>query len=258
MPSAVADESGSVSHAERVMGTVVSFFVLAGALSTSDTLAAIDDACGVLHRVDTTFSTWIERSPMSRYRSGEIALDEAPEELVEVLGRCEVARGLSGGWFDPWAMPGGVDPTGLVKGWAVDRCIDLLQRRGAGAALINAGGDVGVFGEPSPGQPWRVGIRHPWRTDALARVIETRVAVATSGNYERGPHLVNPFNGEPTCSVASATVTGPSLSLADALATAAAVAGPVALDIVAAIDGYDLYLIGSDGSELASDGFCLS
>jgi thiamine biosynthesis lipoprotein len=233
------------------MGTVVSFSVLAG---SEHALEAIDEACGLLHALDSTFSTWLQHSPMSRYRSGQIAIDEAPEELACVLACCERARELSRGWFDPWAMPGGVDPTGLVKGWAVERCLDLLQARGISAALINAGGDVGVLGAPSPGQPWRVGIRHPWREDALARVILTEVAVATSGHYERGFQLIDPFSGELSCSVASATVTGPSLALADALATAAAVAGPVALEIVAGIEGYEAYLILPDGTELVSDG----
>ncbi len=236
------------------MGTVVSFSVLAGSPSSEHALGVIDEACGLLHELDSTFSTWIEHSPMSRYRSGEIALADAPGELAEVLACCEHARALSRGWFDPWAMPGGVDPTGLVKGWAVERCLDLFRHRGITAALINAGGDVGVLGEPSPGQPWRLGIRHPWREDALARVILSQVAVATSGHYERGFQLIDPFSGELSCYVASATVTGPSLALADALATAAAVAGPAALEIVTAIDGYEAYLILLDGTELLSEG----
>ena len=59
---------------------------------------------------------------------GEIGLEEAPPEVAEVLELCRRAREASDGWFDPWAMPGGVDPTGLVKGWAVERALDELKR----------------------------------------------------------------------------------------------------------------------------------
>lgn len=246
------------TRSEPVMGTVVSLSVLGGSVPAERALAAIDDACALLHQTDSTFSTWLDHSPMNRYRLGKLSLQEAPAELAEVLGLCDHARQLSRGWFDPWAMPGGVDPTGLVKGWAVERCLDLLRRRGITAALINAGGDVGVLGEPTPGCPWQIGIRHPWREDALARIIPASGAVATSGHYERGPHLIDPFSGEPSCVVASATVTGPSIALADALATAAAVAGPVALEFVTGVAGYDVYLILGDGTELASEGLRLN
>lgn len=246
----------TVTHAEPVMGTVVSFCLPGGDISREAASEAIEVACTLLHQLDAIFSTWIVHSPMNRYRSGQITLDKAPPAIAEVLTRCEVARELSKGWFDPWAMPGGVDPTGLVKGWAVERCLDVLRSAGLRDALVNAGGDVGVMGEASPGQPWQIGIRHPWRADSLARVIPTRVGVATSGPYERGFHLVNPFTTKQAHPgpVASATVTGPSLALADALATAAAVAGRAAVEFVSDIDGYELYLIGADGSEVSTAG----
>jgi len=186
---------------------------------------------------------------VSRYRRGEAELAGLPAEVAEVLADCQAARQASGGWFDPWAMPGGFDPTGLVKGWAVDRALAILRRAGLPAAMINGGGDLAVFGRPGPGQHWRAGIRHPWRADALAGVVEVTAAMATSGSYERGPHLIDPATGEPACRAASATVTGPRLALADALATAVAVGGDGALAAVTAAPGYAAYLIRPDGSE---------
>jgi FAD:protein FMN transferase len=236
------------------MGTVVSFAVLAGELPAAEVRAAVESACAGLHHADAVFSTWDAGSPVSRLRRGEATLGAMPPEVAEVLDLCELAKTASRGWFDPWAMPGGLDPTGLVKGWAVERAAEVLRRAGAPAALVNGGGDLTAFGSPEPGQPWRAGIRHPWRADALACIIAVRAAVATSASYERGGHLIDPFTGQPATGVASATVTGPSLAMADALATALAVGGDDALPVIGAVEGYEGYLIRADGSEADTGG----
>lgn len=243
-----------VAHAEEVMGTVVSFRVVpTGAVPADRVPEVLRAACDVLHRADAVFSTWDPRSPVSRLRRGESSLAAMPGEVHEVLELCRIATERSGGWFDPWAMPGGVDPTGLVKGWAVERALEVLVARGVESALVNAGGDLVAAGRPAPGAPWRAGVRHPWRADALACVVRLERAVATSGSYERGPHLVNPRTGRPSSSAASATVAGPSLALADALATALAVGGDDVLARLDALDGYEAYLVRADGSEAWTD-----
>lgn len=242
-----------LTHAEHVMGTVVSFAVRP-APAHPDPGAAIRVACARLHQADAVFSTWNPDTPLSRLRRGDMPEADGPRSLAEVRAACQAAREASDGWFDPWAMPGGYDPTGLVKGWAVDRALGALRRAGLPAALVNGGGDLAAFGGPAPGEPWRAGIRHPWRPDALATVLEVRGAVATSGSYERGAHLVDPHTGRPACRAASATVTGPSLALADALATALAVGGDAVLAAVAGLPGYAGYLIRLDGTETWTSG----
>jgi FAD:protein FMN transferase len=246
------------THAEPVMGTVFSFTAVHGDLPPDAVRAALAAACRILHDCDARFSTWDPASPVSRFRRGEAALGEMPPEFAEVLRECRAAKEASGGWFDPWAMPGGFDPTGLVKGWATERALEQLRSAGLPGALINGGGDVAVFGSPPDGQRWRVGIRHPWRADALACVIEVDAAVATSGPYERGAHLIDPATGRPASRAASATVTGPSLAVADALATGVAVGGDEALAVVAGLDGYAAYLIRPDGSETDTGGIAFT
>jgi thiamine biosynthesis lipoprotein len=243
-----------LAHAEKAMGTVFSITVVTQGRPVAEFRAAIAAACEVLHRADAVFSTWDPASPVSRLRRGETTVAELPAEVAEVLAECRAAKAASGGWFDPWAMPGGVDPTGLVKGWAVERALSVMRKEGIGGALVNGGGDVAAFGSPAPGERWRAGIRHPWRADALAAVVAVDAAVATSGCYERGPHLIDPATGRPRSGAASATVTGPRLALADALATAVAVGGDEALAAVAALDGYEGYLIRPDGSEADTGG----
>ena len=248
----------AVAHAEPVMGTVVSLVVFPGRRPICDPGEAINSACARLHEIDRIFSTWNPESPMSRLRTGSCSLDEVPAEIPQVLDLCREMKLLSGGLFDPWAMPGGVDPTGLVKGWAIDMALETLRAGGAAAAIVNGGGDVAMFGRPPDGRSFRIGIRHPWRPGSLACVLEIESAVATSGRYERGPHLIDPRDQSRPSHVASATVTGPCLAVADALATALAVGGDEVFDRVDALEGYDAYLVGSDGSERATSGIVFS
>lgn len=237
------------------MGTVVAFDVRPGGAARDRVYLALAEARAVLHRVDAVFSTWKPDSPLSRLRRGEIALADAPPEVGEVLQRCSLARDWSGGWFDPWAMPGGVDPTGLVKGWAAGRALQVLVAAGVGAAMVSAGGDVALFGEPEPGRRWRIGVQNPFDRGTVVAVAEPASAIATSGSYERGLHVIDPHTGRPASAVASATVTGPDIDLADALATALVAGGTEALVGIPAREGYEALLIGHDGSFERTPGF---
>jgi thiamine biosynthesis lipoprotein len=166
-----------------------------------------------LRWVDATFSTYRADSEISRLDRGELAPADAHPLVCEVLARCEALRRETGGYFDVRAG-GALDPSAYVKGWAVQRAAD---RAGGRRFLIDAGGDVVLRGGP-----WRVGIRHPIERDKLAAVIAvTDGAVATSGTYERGPHILDPFTGRPATGLSSVTVIGRDLGTVDAYATAA-------------------------------------
>jgi FAD:protein FMN transferase len=248
------DRPSLLTHAETAMGTVFSITMVPGGLPGPELRSALEATCATLHHADAILSTWDPQSPVSRFRRGEAGLGGLPPEVAQVVAECHAARQASGGWFDPWAMPGGFDPTGLAKGWAVDRALDVLRRSGMAGAMVNGGGDLAAFGAPAPGRRWRAGIRHPWSAAALAGIIEVEAAVATSGSYERGAHLIDPATGLASGRAASATVTGPSLALADALATAVAVGGDEALAVVGQVGGYAAYLIRPDGSETGTGG----
>jgi len=245
-----------VHRLEQVMGTVVVIDVYTGGEPfAADAYRRLARARAVLHRADAVFSTWKADSPVSRLRRGEIGLDEVPVDVRDVLELCATARDLSRGWFDPWAMPGGVDPTGYVKGWAAHRALLALAGPGVTGALVNAAGDVACHGNPAPGEPWRIGVADPASPTQLAAVVEVTGAIATSGTYERGAHLVDPRSGTPAARAASATIVGPDLGLADALATALAVAGPHGLEFVEAVDGYGGLTISADGAWHATPDF---
>ena len=230
------------------MGTMVSFDVRIGDANLNAAHLALARACARLDHADAVFSTWKPDSPMSLLRKNAISLDEAPPGVAKVLELCVRARDLSGGWFDPWTMPGGIDPTGLVKGWAAEQALDELRAAGVRAAIVNAGGDVATFGGPEPGLPWRIGVRDPWAIDRVACVLESPGAIATSGCYERGSHVIDPRTGRRETRCKSATVAGPELWLADALATGLLVAGEAGLALIEAVEGYEGYVISKNGS----------
>ncbi len=233
-------------HEEEVMGTVVTIDLF-GESPVEKVAHLVESACDVLHDVDHVFSTWRPDSPISRLRRGELPVEATPAAVGEVLRRCAHARTLSSGWFDPWAMPGGVDPTGYVKGWAAQRAVSRLSAPGVGGAIVYAAGDIATSGRPEPGAPFRVAIVDPFDPARLACVVELELdgAIATSGTYERGAHLIDPRSGRPAAAVASASVCGPDLGLADALATAVAVSG--SLDLLDGLDGYEALVVGWDG-----------
>jgi thiamine biosynthesis lipoprotein len=232
------------------MGTAVTIDVYTDAgVSAADVTPQLNRARAVLHNVDKVFSTWEEHSPITRLRRGEITVEEAPPEVAEVLRLCATARELSGGWFDPWAMPGGFDPTGYVKGWAAQRALAALVSPGVSGAIVNAAGDIASFGGRAGANSFRFGIVDPLSPENLACIVELTDALATSGTYERGEHLIDPHSGMASARVASASVSGPDLGLADALATAVAVAGGEGLARVEELGGYEAMVITFDGTK---------
>lgn len=210
---------------------------------------AAEAVFGWLRRVDALFSTYRPESEIRRLDRGELALADADPLVREVLARCERLRGLTGGYFDARAE-GRLDPSGLVKGWAVDQAAALLDASGEARFCISAGGDLVARG----GQ-WRVGIRHPRRRRRLAAALTVDdAAVATSGAYERGAHVIDPHTRRPARGALSVTVVGPDLATADAYATAAFAMGAAGAAWTAGLDGYEAMTVIGD-RVLSTPGF---
>ncbi|MFE2356442.1 FAD:protein FMN transferase [Streptomyces parvulus] len=205
------------------MGTVFSFDVRGG--EPAAVRAALDEAVAGLRRADEVFSTYREDSQVSRLARDEVAVEECAPEVAEVLGLAAEAERVSEGWFST-RYRGRLDPTGIVKGWAVERAARRLAAAGATGVSLNGGGDVQVLGTPGSGRPWRVGVSDPLRPGGLAAVVSAagaaELAVATSGSAERGAHVVDPRTGRSAVTdLLSVTVVAPRLTWADCWATAA-------------------------------------
>ena len=204
-----------------------------------------------LRFVDETFSTYRLDSDISRLNRGEITLAEAHVSVQSVLRRCESLRRSTRGYFDVAApiasLGGGVDPSGFVKGWAVEGAGRLLSRAGASSWCVNAGGDICLSGAPAGCDCWRVGIQHPVERLAVAAVLGLRAgAVATSGTYERGNHILDPHTRRAPEGVLSVTIVGHDLAVADAYATAAFAMGRAGAEWAATRPGFGAIVIFDD------------
>jgi thiamine biosynthesis lipoprotein len=247
-----ADERAGMLRVEHVMGMPISLD-LADDLPL-DELERLADLCfDWLREVDARFSTYKLDSEISRLARGELRAEECSPDVTLVLERCADMWRSTDGYFDAYAT-GSLDPSGLVKGWAVQVASERLTAAGSASHCLNAGGDIMLRGGPRPGEPWRVGIRHPFQPMSVAWVLAiTDGAVATSGTYERGPHVINPRTGQPARELCSVTLVGPDLVIADAYATAALAMGEPGIDWLAAVVGYESAVVTEDGRAFRSD-----
>jgi len=211
-----------VRHAEEVMGTVISIDV-----PDHTNLDLIKNACDWFHHVERLFSVFEETSEISRIGRGEMSVDSSDPTVRYVLTKCdELWVQTEGAFRHRNRTPDRpIDPSGYVKGWSVERALLDLQLAGVERACIGAGGDIaGYVGEGD--SPWKVGIRNPEDPDGVAAILKlTNGGVATSGEYERGPHIQSsaPKTDQGTIAEApltSISVVGPDLGTCDALATA--------------------------------------
>ena len=205
---------------EQVMGMPISVLARGDGAQSSHAADAVSCVMAELRAVDGRFSLYQEGSELSRLARGELALDACHPEVRDVLLMCEEATRLTRGLFDPVTPDGTWDPSGLVKGWAVERAARHLAAVSELDWCLNGGGDVVVL-TPS-GEPFGVGVQDPRDGQAVLTVLATTTgAVATSGTAARGAHLYDPRTGGPSCSpLLSVTVAGPSLRVADVLAAA--------------------------------------
>lgn len=241
---------GSV-HVEHVMGTAFSLAVR----DPGDWQEAFADVAAWLHRVDAVFSTYKPDSDISRIRTGELPVADADPLVHEVLQLCRDYQARTDGYFTA-DLPGGLDPSGLVKGWAIERASALLAAHGTSNHAVNGGGDVQTAGEAAPGQPWRVGISDPHhRSELLTAVSGRDLAVATSGTSERGAHIVDARTGRPAHGLASVTVVGPSIESADVYATAAVAMGSPAMTWLDGLPGHHALFVFEDGAVARTSDF---
>jgi FAD:protein FMN transferase len=224
------------------MGTTVSIDVRDEGVPA----AALDAAVQTLRELEARFTTYCDDSEIKRIERGELQLADAHPDVREVLAACAVLRAESNGAFDAW-RDGCLDPSGYVKGWAAERAAAVLRSSGATRFALNLGGDVICAGESAAGLPWRVGVRHPAEPRRIAFVVGVRDgAVATSGSYERGDHIVDARTGRPATDWRSITVLAPDLATADAIATAALAMGMDGPAWAAERPGCEVAAIGQD------------
>ncbi len=207
--------------------------------------------------VDERFSTYKEGSEISRINRGELPEGSWSSDMRDIFALAEQTRQETGGYFDLRRPDGMLDPSGVVKGWAIRNAAYLLEGLGAHDFYVDAGGDIASQGHTAEGAPWSVGIRNPFSKDKIVKVIYPKGrGVATSGTYIRGQHIYNPHDpGRPITDIVSLTVVGPDVCEADRFATAGFAMGMKGVAFIEAYPGLEGYGIDRDGIAAMTSGF---
>jgi len=202
---------------------------------------AFDAAYGRLTEIQDRFSPFKPKSELSRFRNGAIKRSELSTEMKRVIKACAAAKKMTGGYFSAY-FDGEFNPTGYVKGWAIAEAGKQIEKCGFRTYCIGAGGDI--LARSDGKKIWKIGIQNPRDKSKILDVLSiSNGAVATSGNYERGAHIINPKTGKPAEDLLSTTVVGPDIIKADILATAAFAMGQKAVKFMEKQTGYEAIII---------------
>lgn len=225
-------------------------------IADGDARDSLEDAFAYLAQVDERFSTYKPDSEISRINRGELAREDASEEMRLVFALAEKTKGETDGYFDMRTPDGLLDPSGIVKGWAIRNASARISRRGHAHHFVNAGGDIAMAGENADGAPWSVGIRNPFNDAEIVKVVYPKgKGIATSGSYIRGAHVYDPHDpSRPLETLVSLTVIGPDVLEADRFATAAFAMGEAGIAFIERLPGFEGYAIDRDGVATMTSG----
>ena len=214
----------------------------------------IDEVLDYFHTIDNLFSTYKKTSEISKLNAKKIIKDDLSPEVKKILRLCEETKHETHGYFDI-EVEGIIDPSGLVKGYAIWEASKMLSKKGYKNFYIEIGGDIDIRGRKN-GMPWRVGVRNPLDKLDISKVMKlTNCGVATSGTYERGMHIYDPIKKRLAPGVSSLTVIGPNIYEADRFATACYAMGENGIEFLEKKEGLEGLMITHDAKQLMTSGF---
>ncbi len=215
-----------------------------------------DTVFGYFAYVDETFSTYKQDSEIMRINRGELVEADWSEDMKTIFALADEAREKTHGYFDIQKPDGTYDPSGIVKGWAIQNAAAIIANAGFENFYVDAGGDIQTSGVNAEGQPWRIGIKNPFNEQEIVKAVATgQGAVATSGTYIRGLHIYNPKTGAPADDIVSLTVVGNQICDVDLVATAAFAMGSEGIHFVGQTPGFEGYAIDKNGTATMTSGF---
>lgn len=170
-----------------------------------------------LKEIEKEFSPFLPDSKVSLYNQNPLVLKSASDDFKTAFIECRKYEKLTNGYFSAFFSKT-YNPSGFIKGWSIEQISQIIKSKGYQNFMINGGGDVFVSSDGK--KVWKIGIRDPNnKTGFIAKIKAKNLAVATSGNYERGKHIFNPKTGRPADNLLSVTVLGPEITKADIFAT---------------------------------------
>jgi FAD:protein FMN transferase len=207
--------------------------------------------------VDRRFSLYKDDSEISRLNRGEVRHAELSPQMREVFNLADQTKTETNGYFDVKRSDGAIDPSGIVKGWAIRNAAKHIRNAGFQNYYVEAGGDIQADGKNSAGSPWRVGIRSPFNNQDIVKAIQmSGKGIATSGSYVRGQHIYNPHALDTQIEdIVSISVIGPDVLEADRFATAAFAMGEDGAYFIESLEGFEAYMINADGIATMTTGF---
>jgi thiamine biosynthesis lipoprotein len=219
---------------------------------------ALAKAFSYFDYIDRTFSTYKEDSEISKINRGLLAEGAYSDDMRTVLRLAEMTKLETDGYFDIRNLEGRLDPSGIVKGWAIWNAAKLLEGEGLRNFYIDAGGDVQANGKNTAGEPWRVGIRNPFKPEAeVIKILSLEgKGIATSGTYARGSHIYDPIaHAAASNEIVSLTVIGPNVYEADRFATAAFAMGRAGITFIEERPELEGYMVDKAGVATMTSGF---
>lgn len=207
------------------------------------------------HYIDQKFSTFKKDSEISGINRGELKEKDYSTDMKKIFELSEITKKETNGYFNI-KFKNKIDPSGIVKGFAVWKASRILKKKGYKNFYVEAGGDIQVYGKNQANKDWSVGIKNPFNVKEIIKVVTlTNKGIATSGNYERGRHIYNPKNNLNADDIASITVIGPNIYEADRFATAAFAMGRKGIEFISSLKGFEGYMIKKDKTAVFTDGF---
>jgi thiamine biosynthesis lipoprotein len=207
------------------------------------------------HYVDNTFSTFKKTSEITKINKGLLKTSDYSKDMKEVLLLAQETKSKTDGYFDI-RRGSTIDPSGVVKGWAIHNAAGILRRAGYSNFYVEAGGDIEVSGTNRDGKTWTIGIRNPFNVNEIVKKVVLRDrGIATSGTYERGKHIYNPKTNTPASDIVSLTVIGPDVLEADCYATAAFAMGNSGIQFIEHLEKFEGYMIDTQGIATMTSGF---
>lgn len=218
---------------------------------------AIEEVFSYFVFIDETFSPFKTTSEVSRINRKEIQKERYSQEMKEILRLSEQTKNETKGYFNIIDNDKKINPSGLVKGWSILKASELVHKRGYKNFYIEAGGDIQVSGQNKSGKNWLVGIRNPFNSGEIIKSVRIQnQGIATSGTYQRGQHIYNPYRrGKIITEVVSLTVIAENVYEADRFATAAFAMGEEGINFIERLAGLEGYMIDKNGIATLTSGF---
>ena len=233
-----------------IMGMPVTIDVVDRNVTNED----ISEIFSYLYYIDEKFSTYKKNSEISRINRGELKVKDYSSDMKKILELCKITKKETNGYFDI-NINGVIDPSGIVKGYAINEAYKILKNKGYNNFYVEIAGDIEISGKNN-NKNWKVGIQNPYNPKEIIKIVAlTNKGIATSGNYIRGAHIYNPKNKKPAQEIASITVIGPNVYDADRFATAAFAMGEKGIEFISFLKGFEGYMIKKDKTAVFTKGF---